>query len=68
MALPIVAGTFTTVIVFLPFLYLQGELRLYSLPFAYAVGFSLLASLFVAFTFVPGLAARARGRCPAAAR
>ncbi len=58
-ALPIVAGTFTTVIVFLPFLYLQGELRLYYLPFAYAVGFSLLASLFVAFTFVPGLAARA---------
>ncbi|UCC73937.1 MAG: efflux RND transporter permease subunit [Gemmatimonadota bacterium] len=58
-ALPIVAGTLTTVIVFLPFLYLQGELRLYYLPFAYAVGFSLLASLFVAFTFVPGLAARA---------
>ncbi len=58
-ALPIVAGTFTTVIVFIPFLYLQGELRLYYLPFAYAVGFSLLASLFVAFTFVPGLAARA---------
>ncbi|MHC4107163.1 MAG: efflux RND transporter permease subunit [Planctomycetota bacterium] len=55
-ALPIVAGTLTTVIVFLPFLYLQGELRLYYLPFAYAVGFSLLASLFVAFTFVPGLA------------
>ncbi len=42
-ALPIVAGTFTTVIVFLPFLYLQGELRLYYLPFAFAVGFSLLA-------------------------
>ncbi len=58
-ALPIVAGTLTTIIVFLPFLYLQGELRLYYLPFAYAVGFSLLASLFVAFTFVPGLAARA---------
>ncbi len=58
-ALPIVAGTLTTVIVFVPFLYLQGELRLYYLPFAYAVGFSLLASLFVAFTFVPGLAARA---------
>jgi len=64
-ALPIVAGTATTVIVFLPFLYLQGELRLYYLPFAFAVGFSLLASLFVAFTFVPGLAARAlRGEMP----
>jgi HAE1 family hydrophobic/amphiphilic exporter-1 len=64
-ALPIVAGTATTVIVFVPFLYLQGELRLYYLPFAYAVGFSLLASLFVAFTFVPGLAARAmKGAIP----
>ena len=61
-ALPIVAGTLTTVIVFVPFLYLQGELRLFYLPFAYAVGFSLLASLFVAFTFVPGLTARAFGR------
>jgi HAE1 family hydrophobic/amphiphilic exporter-1 len=61
-ALPIVAGTLTTVIVFVPFLYLQGELRLYYLPFAYAVGFSLLASLFVAFSFVPGLAARALAR------
>ncbi len=72
-ALPIVAGTLTTVIVFLPFLYLQGELRLYYLPFAYAVGFSLLASLFVAFSFVPGLAARAlaigyAGRVAASAR
>ena len=65
-ALPIVAGTLTTVIVFVPFLYLQGELRIYYLPFAYAVAFSLLASLFVAFTFVPGLAARTLGRRPVA--
>ncbi|MGH7545873.1 MAG: efflux RND transporter permease subunit, partial [Gemmatimonadota bacterium] len=57
-ALPIVASTLTTVIVFVPFLYLQGELRLYYLPFAYAVGLALLASLAVAFTFVPAAAAR----------
>ncbi len=67
-ALPIVAGTLTTVIVFLPFLYLQDELRLFYLPFAFAVGFSLLASLFVAFSFVPALAARALRRGGAFAR
>jgi HAE1 family hydrophobic/amphiphilic exporter-1 len=56
--LPILAATATTVIVFLPFLYLQGELRDYYIPFAIVVGMSLLASLFVAFTFIPALAAR----------
>ncbi|MFQ5677877.1 MAG: efflux RND transporter permease subunit [Gemmatimonadota bacterium] len=56
--LPVLAATFTTAIVLVPFLFLQGELRLYYLPLAYAVGFSILASLFVAFTFVPALAAR----------
>lgn len=56
--LPVLAATFTTAVVLLPFLFLQGELRLYYLPLAYAVGFSILASLFVAFTFVPALAAR----------
>ncbi|MGH7541282.1 MAG: efflux RND transporter permease subunit [Gemmatimonadota bacterium] len=56
--LPVLAATLTTAIVLLPFLFLQGELRLYYVPLAYAVGFSILASLFVAFTFVPALAAR----------
>jgi HAE1 family hydrophobic/amphiphilic exporter-1 len=56
--LPVVAATLTTAIVLVPFLFLQGDLRLYYLPLGYAVGFSILASLFVAFTFVPTMTSR----------
>ncbi|MEX0843523.1 MAG: efflux RND transporter permease subunit, partial [Gemmatimonadota bacterium] len=56
--LPIFASTATTCIVFVPFLYLQGELRIYYLPLAVVVGLTLVASIFVAFTFIPALAAR----------
>ncbi|HZD79704.1 MAG TPA: efflux RND transporter permease subunit, partial [Actinomycetota bacterium] len=56
--LPILAATLTTVVVLVPFVYLQGELQVYYVPLAIVVGFSLLASLFVAFTFIPGLASR----------
>ncbi len=56
--LPIVAATLTTLIVFIPFVYLQGELRIYYVPLAIVVGMSLLASLFVAFTFIPALACK----------
>lgn len=55
-ALPIVASTLTTIVAFIPFLYLTGELRIYYLPFSITVGFTLLASLLVAFTFTPSLA------------
>ncbi|MDZ7374370.1 MAG: efflux RND transporter permease subunit [candidate division KSB1 bacterium] len=61
-ALPIVASTLTTVSVFIPFLYLTGDLRVYYLPFAMAVAFSLLASLLVAFTFIRAVARLALGR------
>ncbi|MFQ5688688.1 MAG: efflux RND transporter permease subunit [Gemmatimonadota bacterium] len=60
--LPVLAATLTTAIVLVPFLFMQGELRLYYVPLAFAVGFSILASLFVAFTFVPALASRLAGR------
>ncbi len=56
--LPILASTATTLIVFVPFVYLQGELRVYYVPLAIVVGLTLVASLFVAFTFIPSLAAR----------
>jgi HAE1 family hydrophobic/amphiphilic exporter-1 len=56
--LPILAATFTTLIVFIPFVYLQGELRVYYVPLAIVVGMALFASIFVAFTFVPSLSAR----------
>ncbi|UCF40979.1 MAG: efflux RND transporter permease subunit [Gemmatimonadota bacterium] len=59
--LPILAATLTTVIVFIPFVYLQGELRVYYVPLAIVVGMALVASLFVAFSFIPALAAKVLG-------
>jgi HAE1 family hydrophobic/amphiphilic exporter-1 len=56
--LPILASTATTLIVFVPFVYLQGELRVYYVPLAIVVALTLVASLFVAFTFIPALSAR----------
>lgn len=56
--LPILASTATTLIVFVPFVYLQGELRIFYVPLAIVVALTLVASLFVAFTFIPSLAAR----------
>lgn len=58
MVLPVLAATLTTVIVFVPFVYLQGEARLFYVPLAIVVGFTNLASLFVTFTFTPALAGR----------
>ena len=56
--LPILASTATTLIVFVPFVYLQGELRVYYVPLAIVVALTLVASIFVAFSFIPALAAR----------
>ena len=67
--LPILASTATTLIVFIPFVYLQGELRMYYVPLAVVVALTLTGSLFVAFTFIPALVARllggARGKASA---
>ena len=60
--LPIMASTATTLIVFVPFVYLQGELRVYYVPLAVVVALTLVASLLVAFTFIPALAARIETR------
>jgi HAE1 family hydrophobic/amphiphilic exporter-1 len=54
----ILGATGTTVIVVVPFVYLQGELRVYYVPLAIVVGIALVASMFVAFTFIPALGAR----------
>jgi hydrophobic/amphiphilic exporter-1 (mainly G- bacteria), HAE1 family len=56
MVLPVLAATLTTIIVFVPFVYLQGEVRLFYVPLAIVVGFTNLASLFVTFSFTPALA------------
>lgn len=58
MVLPVLAATLTTIIVFIPFVYLQGEVRLFYVPLAIVVGFTNLASLFVTFSFTPALAGR----------
>ncbi|HYR07611.1 MAG TPA: efflux RND transporter permease subunit [Longimicrobium sp.] len=61
MVLPVLAATLTTIIVFIPFIYLQGELRLFYVPLAIVVGFTNLASLLVTFSFTPALAGRLLG-------
>jgi len=55
---PVIAATLTTLVVLIPFVYLQGELKIFYVPLAVVMGLSLLASLIVAFTFIPALAAR----------
>jgi hydrophobic/amphiphilic exporter-1 (mainly G- bacteria), HAE1 family len=56
--LPILASTVTTLIVFIPFVYLQGELRIWYVPLAIVVALTLMASLIVAFSFIPAITPR----------
>jgi hydrophobic/amphiphilic exporter-1 (mainly G- bacteria), HAE1 family len=51
--LPVLSSTLTTVVVFIPFLYMTGERRLYWIPMAIAVGTSLMSSFFVSITLTP---------------
>jgi len=60
--LAVLAATATNVIVFVPFVYLQGEVRLFYVPLAIVVGLTNLASLVAAFSFTPALASRLLGR------
>jgi HAE1 family hydrophobic/amphiphilic exporter-1 len=60
--LAVLAATATNVIVFVPFIYLQGEVRLFYVPLAIVVGLTNLASLVAAFSFTPALASRLLGR------
>jgi HAE1 family hydrophobic/amphiphilic exporter-1 len=60
--LPILAATLTTLVVLIPFVYLQGELRVYYVPLAIVVALTNLASLFVSFSLVPALAWRSLRR------
>jgi len=55
MGLAIVASTVTTVIVFLPFVFVNKETRMLWSGLAFTVTYSLLTSLFVAMTIVPTL-------------
>jgi HAE1 family hydrophobic/amphiphilic exporter-1 len=53
MLLPIVASTITTIVVFLPIIFVNKEIRILYSGLAMTVTYSLIVSLFVAVTFVP---------------
>lgn len=59
MVLPVLASTVTTLVVLVPFVYLQGELRVYYLPLAVVIALTNAASLLVVFSLIPALAGRA---------
>ncbi len=59
---PVFASTLTTIAVFIPLIFLTGELRLYFEQFALGVVFTLLASLFVSFAIIPMLYIRIGNR------
>lgn len=52
---PIMATTLTTVVAFGSFLFLSGRMALYYVPLAVAVGTAMLASIFVAFGWIPSV-------------
>jgi HAE1 family hydrophobic/amphiphilic exporter-1 len=53
LVLPVVASTMTTVIVFLPLVFLDPEIRQMYIPFALTITFALIASLISTMVFVP---------------
>ncbi len=50
---PILATTMTTIVAFISFIFLSGRLALYYVPLAVSVATAMLASLFVAFGWLP---------------
>ncbi len=57
-AMPVLASTLTTVVIFLPLLFVEGMTGLMFKQLAYIVGFSLFCSLFVSLTLVPMLSSQ----------
>lgn len=55
-AWPLIAGTFTTIVVFIPLFFLSGIVGKFLASIPYTIIFVLLASIFVALGFVPLLA------------
>lgn len=57
--LPVLASTFTTIIVFFSFaLLFKDRLKMYYLPLAYVIAISLLSSIAVSFVLIPSLTSR----------
>ncbi len=52
-AFPIMATTLTTVVAFLSFIFMTDRLSLFYKPLAVSVGIAMLASIFVAFCWIP---------------
>ena len=52
-AFPIMATTLTTVVAFLSFIFMTDRLSLFYVPLAVSVGIAMLASIFVAFAWIP---------------
>ncbi len=52
-AFPILATTLTTVVAFLSFIFMTDRLSLFYVPLAVSVGIAMLASIFVAFAWIP---------------
>ncbi|HAE41168.1 MAG TPA: acriflavin resistance protein, partial [Candidatus Riflebacteria bacterium] len=57
-AMPVLASTMTTVVIFLPLLFVEGMTGVMFKQLAYIVGFSLLCSMLIALTIVPMLTSR----------
>ncbi len=57
-AMPIVAATLTTIVVFIPLVFVQGIAGELFKDQSYAIAFSLASSIFVAITLIPMLASR----------
>ncbi len=55
---PIIASTLTTLVIFLPLLFVEGMTGLMFKQLSYVVSFSLVCSLFVSLTLVPMLCSR----------
>lgn len=53
LSLPIIASTVATIIVFLPLVFLEPEIRQLYVPFALTITFALIASVICTLTFVP---------------
>ena len=60
----IVASTLTTLVIFLPVVFIQGVSGVLFRELSYVIGFALVCSLVVSLSLVPMLAAKLLGRAP----
>jgi HAE1 family hydrophobic/amphiphilic exporter-1 len=54
----VVASTLTTLVVFIPVIFMRGMTGIMFMALAFVIGFSIICSLFVAITLVPMLSSR----------